>query len=513
MANQDDIALMAHLMRRAGFGASRDELEARAAKGYDATVEELLNPETQPPVDPYMLLRHQPAALLPGGQPPMGNVNYMYYLVNTKRPLEEKMALFWHSVFATGNSKVDNYDQLLEQIDLFRKRGMGNYRDLLLTIAKNPTMMFWLDNNQNHGTAVNENWGRELLELFSLGAGNYTEVDVREASRAFTGWTFETKLPRLPYGRFPWKFEYRPEDHDDGEKTFLGHKGNLNGEDIINIVVQQPACARFICRHLYNFFVADEPQVPAWPIEAPRDPAAIDAMCKAFINSKCEIKPVLRAMFKSDFFKNARYQHLKSPAEVVVGTLRLVGGYELPKPGYGELSMQPSYMGAGSAQPAVGRGLAYRQGVDQQRLVDVAHQLRRLADRQSRHAGRAGDHQPPEGAGHQDAGAIGGQLPRLARPGRGWRRHQEGADRPGEVVGRDPLGQRRRSPERRTACRRDAAAHRGDTRIPVRLNSRHATTTGGIDNVCNTGNAEGPGAGRAAAYRRQRLPQHRDPVQ
>ncbi len=351
MANRDDIALMAHLMRRAGFGATRDELETRVVKGYDATVEELLNPGSQPPVDPYTLLRHQPAALLPGGQPPMGNVNYMYYLVNTKRPLEEKMALFWHSVFATGNSKVDNYDQLLEQIDLFRKHGMGNYRDLLVKIAKNPTMLFWLDNNQNHGTAVNENWGRELLELFSLGAGNYTETDVREASRAFTGWTFETKLPRLPYGRFPWKFEYRAEDHDDGEKVFLGHKGNLNGEDIIDIVVQQPACAKFICRHLYNFFVADEPQVPAWSIEQPRDPQAIDALCKVFANSKGEMTPVLRALFKSDFFKKARYQHLKSPAEVVVGTLRLVGGYELPKPGYGELSMQPSYMGQDLLNP------------------------------------------------------------------------------------------------------------------------------------------------------------------
>jgi uncharacterized protein (DUF1800 family) len=254
-------------------------------------------------------------------------------------------------VFATGNSKVDNYDQLLEQIELFRQHGMGNYRDLLLIIAKNPTMIFWLDNNQNHGTAVNENWGRELLELFSLGASNYTEVDVREASRAFTGWTFETKLPRLPYGRFPWKFEYRPEDHDDGEKTFLGHKGNFNGEDIINIIVQQPACAKFICRHLYNFFVADEPQVPAWQIEAPRDQAAIDSMCKVFIESKCEMKPLLRHVFKSDFFKNARFKHLKSPAEVVAGTLRLVGGYELPKPGYGELSMQPSYMGQDLLNP------------------------------------------------------------------------------------------------------------------------------------------------------------------
>src|SRR5712675_1388139 len=351
MAKKDEIALMAHLMRRAGFSARRDELEARVAKGYAATVEELLNPETQPPVDPYTLLRYQPSALLPGGVPPMGNVNYMYYLVTTQRPLEEKMALFWHQVFATGNSKVDNYDQLLEQIQLFREQGMGNYRDLLMTVAKNPTMIFWLDNNQNHGTAVNENWGRELLELFSLGAGNYTEVDVREASRAFTGWTFGTKIPRLPYGRFPWKFEYRPEDHDDGEKEFLGHRGRFNGEDIIDIVVQQPACGRFICRHLYNFFVADEPQVPAWPIEAPRDQTAMDTLVGAFRDAKFDMTATLRVLFNSDFFKEARFQHVKSPAEVVVSTLRLVGGHEIPFPGYGELSMNTAYMGQDLLNP------------------------------------------------------------------------------------------------------------------------------------------------------------------
>jgi hypothetical protein len=351
MATQDDIALMAHLMRRAGFGASRDEIEARAWKGYEATVEELLHPELQPPVDPYTLLRYQPASLLPGGQPPMGNVNWMYHLVNTKRPLEEKMALFWHHVFATGNSKVDNYDQLLEQINLFREHGMGNYGELLLEVAKNPTMIFWLDNQQNHGTAVNENWGRELLELFSLGVGNYTEKDVREASRAFTGWTFETKIPRAPYGRFPWKFEYRPEDHDDGEKEFLGHKGRLNGEDIIKIILQQPACARFICRHLYNFFVADEPQVPAWSIEPPRDPQAVETLAGVFRDSNYDIRSTLRVMFNSDFFKNARFQHMKSPAEVVVGTLRLVGGHEIPFPGYGELSMNTAYMGQDLLNP------------------------------------------------------------------------------------------------------------------------------------------------------------------
>src|SRR6185312_3867604 len=122
-------------------------------------------------------------------------------------------------------------------------------------------------------------------------------------------------------------------------------------EDIINIIVQQPACAKFIMRHLYNFFVADEPQVPAWQIEEPRDPATVDMLCKTFLDNKCEMKPVLRALFTSDAFKNARFKHLKSPAEVVVGTLRLVGSYELPKPGYGELSMQPSYMGQDLLNP------------------------------------------------------------------------------------------------------------------------------------------------------------------
>ena len=351
MAYQDDIALMAHLMRRAGFGAGRDEIEARVAKGYEATVEELLNPEIQPEVDPYSLIRYQPASLLPGGMPPGAQINWMYYLVNTKRPLEEKMALLWHHVFATGNSKVDNGDALLTQIYLFREKGLGNYRDLLLDVAKNPTMIFWLDNQQNHGTAVNENWGRELLELFSLGAGNYTEKDVRECSRAFTGWTFATKIPRAPYGRFPWQFEYRPEDHDDGEKEFLGHKGRFNGEDIIDIIVQQPACGRFICRHLYNFFVADEPQVPAWPIEPPQDQKAIDTLVGAFRDSKFEMRPVLRVLFNSDFFKNARYQHMKSPVEVVAGTLRLVGGHEHPAPGFGVLARQPGYMGQEMLNP------------------------------------------------------------------------------------------------------------------------------------------------------------------
>ena len=350
MAKQD-IALMAHLMRRAGFGANRDELEARVAKGYEATVEELLHPEEQEPVDKLDLQRYHGWTWKPGTLQGMGAAEWMYYLLNTQRPLEEKMTLFWHQVFATGVSKVDHYDELMDQTDLFREMGMGSYRDLLLAMAKDPAMIYWLDNNENHKNAVNENWGRELLELFSMGVGNYTEVDVRESSRAFTGWTITPKLPRFPMGRFDWYFKYNEADHDNTEKTFLGETGNFNGDDIIDIVCQHPATAQFIARHLYNFFVADEAQVPAWPVTPPRDQDAIDLLADTFTESGYDMNAVLRVLFNSEFFKNARFARLKSPAEVIIGTLRLVGGAEFPAPGLGELARQPAYMGQDLLNP------------------------------------------------------------------------------------------------------------------------------------------------------------------
>jgi hypothetical protein len=340
----EDIALMAHLMRRAGFGASREELEARAAKGYEATVEELLNPEAEP-VDRLEFLRYHPGFWKPITSPGMGMAAWFHTMLNTKRPLEEKMVLFWHHIFATGQSKIDNWHELINQVDMFREHALGNYRDLLIALAKNPAMIYWLDNCDNHAHAVNENWGRELLELFSMGVGNYTETDVREASRAFTGWTIAQAPPRGYYNRWDWEFEYNDEDHDDGEKTFLGHTGNFNGEDIIDIIVQQPACHRFIARHLYNFFVADEPQVPAWQTTPPRDPQAIDTLATAFRESHYDIRATLRVLFNSDFFKNARFARIKSPAELVVGIMRLVGGFEFPGPGIGNLAKNPTYMG------------------------------------------------------------------------------------------------------------------------------------------------------------------------
>ena len=352
MSNKEVRAELAHLMRRAGFGATTEELDRFESMGYEATVDELVNPpEEQPAGEMALLLRYMPGCLLPGGVPLPGQYNWMYNMITTQRPLEEKVALFWHHVFATGNSKVDNCDQMLEQLVMFRRYGTGNYREMLVQVSKNPAMIYWLDNNENHRDAVNENWGRELLELFSMGVSNYTEVDVREASRAFTGWTIMPKLPRQPFGRFPWSFEYLGEDHDDGEKTFLGHTGNLNGEDIIDIIVKEPATARFICRHLYNFFVADEVQVPAWTIEPARDEEALDMMCTAFEESGYEMKAVLKLMFNSEFFKNARYSKIKSPAEVVASTLRLVGTYRTPEPSIPDIGPQAGYMGQSLLDP------------------------------------------------------------------------------------------------------------------------------------------------------------------
>ncbi len=346
-----DNALLAHLMRRAGFGANQDELERYAEIGYEATVDKLLNLESEPAVDEYSLLRRHPITEVPGGASGPGQANWLYFMLNTKRPLQEKMALFWHHVFATGNAKVDNCNHLLDQITMFREEGLGNYRNLLVNLARDPAMIFWLDNNENHKNAPNENWGRELLELFSLGVGNYTETDVFECSRAFTGWTIGAKMPRYPYGRHPWSFEFRAEDHDYTEKTFLGRTGKFDGEDIIDIILQQEACSRFIARHLYNFFVEDEPQVPAWNIEEPRNPGAVKYLAEHLVESNYEIKPVVRALFNSDFFKESAYKRVRSPVEVVVGTLRLVEDVKGADPRLEATAKEPGYMGQDILDP------------------------------------------------------------------------------------------------------------------------------------------------------------------
>ena len=343
---EKDIALMAHLMRRAGFGANREELERRAAKGYEATVEELLDPESQPPWEEDLARRHHIGARYGNGLPETQGW-WLQRMVSTHRPLEEKMTLFWHSILCSGNAKVDHPQTMQIQIEMLRRHCLGDYRALLGDLSRDPAMIIYLDNKDNHKGAINENWGRELLELFAMGVGNYTELDVKEASRAFTGWTHKTFPPLYPYQRYFLEFEYREDDHDAEEKVFLGQRGNFNGDDILDIVVRQPATARFIARHLYNFFVADEAQVPAWPHTPPRDGAAINILADAYLQSKYDMRAVMRVLLNSDFFKDesAWYAKVKSPMDVVVGTLRLVGDYITPKPGIDSLVIQAGYMG------------------------------------------------------------------------------------------------------------------------------------------------------------------------
>ena len=345
------IDMMAHLIRRAGFGASREELESRSLLGYEETVEELLAPSLQDPVDRYQFLRYYPMWWKPGTMGGLGQAEWVWTMISTKAPLQEKMCLFYHNIFATGVAKVDHYDEIQDMIDMFRDKGLGKYKEILMEVAKSPAMIYWLDNNENHVDSVNENWGRELLELFTMGVGNYTETDVRECSRAFTGWTLEHKLPRFHMGRWDWEFKFIPEDHDYTDKEFLGHTGNFDGEEIIDIILSKPATAQFIARHLYSFFVADEPQVPAWSVTPPNDPKAVDFLAEALMASDYHMGTVLQKLFTSDFFKEQRFSRVKNPTEVVISTLRLVGGTDRPSPETLDWTGQIAYMGQDLLNP------------------------------------------------------------------------------------------------------------------------------------------------------------------
>jgi len=318
-----DKALIAHLYRRAGFGSTPELLEELSKKDYDTIVDDLVEIENVGDLlDEDILSRYYPQ-LQSTDNFGMDNTKWFYRMINSKKPLQEKMTLFWHHVFATGWTKSEQGPTMIDHIAMLRKNCLLNLRVLLTDLAADPAMIFWLDNCENHGKNINENFGRELLELFSMGIGNYSEDDIKEASRAFTGWTFEQPIPLYPYGHFKSQFIFDEKDHDFGEKEFLGNKGDFNGEDIVEIIVKTEACAKFISRHLYNFFVADEPQIPAWSIEPPKDQEAMKILVSTFMKSDADMKEVMRAMFKSDFFKNSMFKRVKCPAEFIAGALKL----------------------------------------------------------------------------------------------------------------------------------------------------------------------------------------------
>jgi uncharacterized protein (DUF1800 family) len=336
-----DIELMAHLYRRAGFSATRDELEAAVARGYDAVVDDLVHPERQPELDYDLIHRFYPD-FKEMRRIETNQSHWLYRMINTKKPLEEKMTLFWHMLFATAFSKLNDARLSQLQLEMLRKHSMGDFKTLLLELSKDPAMIFWLDNQENTNAVHNENYGRELLELFSMGIGNYTEEDVKDCARAFTGWGFQHMVKNGPYGRIVWQFKFHPELHDYDQKTFLGETGNFDGEDIIDIIVRQQSTAQFIAKRLFLHFVSDQV-----------DQEAVDELAKVFLATGGDIREVMRALLLSDAFRSEKtyFNKVKSPTEHVAGIERMVGDFRFPDPGIWKVAAEFIYMGQDVMNP------------------------------------------------------------------------------------------------------------------------------------------------------------------
>ncbi|MEC7871407.1 MAG: DUF1800 domain-containing protein [Chloroflexota bacterium] len=336
----DKKILVAHLLRRAGFGCTYDQIEKLSLLEYDDVVDLLINPEYGPPEDQDLLDRYFIASV-EARTARHADPQWTWRLSKSEKQLEEKIALFWHGLLAVGGVKLDHGLAMLEEIDLFRKYGLGKFETLLLKISEDPGMMYWLDNQNSHKDAPNENYGRELLELFSMGIdengeGSYTEDDVKTAARAFTGWASRPTPPPFFLGPFPMEFSFDKSDHDNTEKTFLGEKGNFNGNDIVNMVAKHPSTAKFICKRLYLYFVSET-----------EDWDEINKLSEVFLKNNGEIKKVLEVMFKSEHFKSMdiRFKKVKSPSDLVFGISRLVDKYKIPDLDSAELATNTLLMG------------------------------------------------------------------------------------------------------------------------------------------------------------------------
>jgi hypothetical protein len=347
----------AHLLERAGFGGMPTQIQTLAEMGaaeavaylvrFDASTNSHLSAfdhsgihdpglEPFPPSRPATTsLAKETGEALGIRVKPTGNrrlqpvVNKFFYwlrasrletervaywwanrMVSSETPLQEKMALFWHGHYAVNEGKVRDYRKLLNELELFHAMGTGSFRDLMLAVAQDPGMLAFLDAGVNVKGAPNENFAREIMELFTMGVGNYSEGDIREAARAFTGWNF-----------VDLEFVFNEDLHDDGVKTFLGRTGNFDGEDIIDIIMEQPVTAEYIAGKLYRFFVRDN-----------LSPALQSKLGSVFRNADYEISALLETVFLSrDFYSRASVgTHIKSPVELAVSTYRKLGLNEAP---------------------------------------------------------------------------------------------------------------------------------------------------------------------------------------
>ncbi|MBP3955748.1 DUF1800 domain-containing protein [Gemmata sp. G18] len=292
----------AHLYRRAAFGASAVELERAVKDGPAKTLELLLGGQpnaaemvpTLTDVGRVAATRDADGTQLRGW--------WLYCMLQGGHPLREKLALFWHNHFATSMVKVRDPNLMFQQNGLFRTHALGQFGPLLHAVTRDGAMLVWLDSNSNVKGKANENYARELMELFSLGVGNYTEKDVREAARAFTGWHTDGK-----------GFQFNDAQHDMGDKTVLGKTGPWRGDDIVKIVLEQSAAARFLVRKLYTFFVSE--------IAPPQ--SLLEPLCEAFRKSEYDTAALVKTMLASRHFysDHAFRKRIKSPIEYALGAV------------------------------------------------------------------------------------------------------------------------------------------------------------------------------------------------
>ena len=293
----------AHLYRRAAFGASNEELAQAVKAGPTDTLDLLLNGQPKAAEMLPTLTDVGRVAATRDGDGTQLRGWWLYCMLQGGHPLREKMALFWHNHFATSNEKVRSADLMFRQNTLFREHALGKFGPLLHAVTRDGAMLVWLDSNSNVKGKANENYARELMELFSLGVGNYTEKDVREAARAFTGWHTDKS-----------GFRFNAAQHDTGEKTVLGKTGAWKGDDVVKIVLEQPVCARFLIRKLYTFFVS-ETAPPA---------ALLEPLCDSFRKSEYDVAALVKTMLSSRLFysEHAFRQRIKSPIEYALGAVQ-----------------------------------------------------------------------------------------------------------------------------------------------------------------------------------------------
>jgi len=304
-----DLSAAAHLHRRAGFAASWSVLARDVADGPAAAVDRLLAGSPQsldgsPAAEFEATMDSMAAQLSTSAALTDLQALWLYRMIFTPHPLRERMTLFWHNHFATSMAKVKSAGLMQRQIDLLRVHALGNFRQFLGAIGKDPAMLLWLDSTSNRKAKPNENYAREVMELFTLGRGHYQEKDIQEAARAFTGW-FVIKD----------QFKEVARQHDDGTKTVLGETGKWEGDHVPAILLKQPACAEFLCKKLFRGFISETQPPPN---------ALIAALARAFRESDYQIKVPVRMILRSNLFFDpaVRRRRVKSPVEFAVGTIR-----------------------------------------------------------------------------------------------------------------------------------------------------------------------------------------------